>query len=493
MPKKATTSATSSKRSEATTTNRAQRRAECRARYATPATDRPNRLKRIRRLAEILGLELLPWQEQVIAVATEYDPLTGIPAYRTVFITTPRQSGKTTVQLLLTLDRCIAWTVPQTCVWTGQDATAVRQKWVDDIAPMIERSKLELLVKRTRSGELMTLTNGNESIEFVTKSKIRLIPSSPTAGHGKVTDFAIQDELFADKDSRRDQALSPGMITKPYAQTILCSTAGDETSVVYNRYVTIGRQAVADGRTTGVAYFEWSAPDDWDESDEDSYWEFMPALGHTIRLEDIRHEREKMQEDPGQFARAYGNQPEGDTDAVFPLLIWRKVTRAGLVPDAGGYSIGVDVNWARDRGAIAVADSQGQVKLAAFDEGTGWIVERARELSAEYGNAKIYFDTGGPAGGVDGLRDLVRAEAMNSREVIEACGAFYDAVADADLVMALDQDVDLARKGLAKKETGDRFVWSRKLSENDVTPLYAVTLAWSGSRRTAPAPIFVSA
>ncbi|MGH7358528.1 MAG: LAGLIDADG family homing endonuclease, partial [Candidatus Rokuibacteriota bacterium] len=45
-------------------------------------------------MAERVGLPLMPWQRLVADVGGEIDPATGLPAYREVILTVPRQSGK---------------------------------------------------------------------------------------------------------------------------------------------------------------------------------------------------------------------------------------------------------------------------------------------------------------------------------------------------------------------------------------------------------------
>src|SRR5690606_34926578 len=108
------------------------------------------------------------------------------------------------------------------------------------------------------------------------------------------------------------------------AQILVCSTAGTDESLVLNRKVEAGRAAVEADSGHGVAYFEWSAPDDWDPDDEASYFTFSPALcpdppcrcappgenwRHTITLEVLRSERASME--PDEFKRAYGNVKAG--------------------------------------------------------------------------------------------------------------------------------------------------------------------------------------
>ena len=48
-----------------------------------------------------------------------------------------------------------------------------------------------------------------------------------------------------------------------------------------------GRAQVEGGGDRGMAYFEWSAPDDADPADPRTWRDCMPALGHTITEEAI--------------------------------------------------------------------------------------------------------------------------------------------------------------------------------------------------------------
>lgn len=461
-------------------TTRETSSATCSPRYSTQKTDRPNRGPQIAAIARMLGQPLLPWQRHVADIGTEYDPVTNIPAYRELFVTTPRQSGKTTLMVAMLLDRCISWGERQACVWTGQNASAIRAKWLDDIVPLLSDSeKISAYIAKVRR------VNGAEGLEFATGSRVSLLPNTADAGHGMVLDFVVMDELFADQDSRREAALGPAMSTRPRAQLLSCSTAGTEASTVYNRKVARGRNAVADGSTDDFAYFEWSAPDDWDPFDEDSYWDFMPALGHLTDLRAIRSFREALAEDPGQFERAYGNRPIVDGTAVWPPHVWNQVCSAQAKPDPSSISLGVDICWERNIGAIVVCDEDDILELVDYQAGgVGWLLDRVVELSERY-DACVYFDAGGPIRSVDGLAALPRARPQNSREVIDACGGFFDAVADATLTVRSDARLDAAVKGLIRKNVSDRYVWHRKSSRNDVTPLYAATMAWAGARQDA--------
>ena len=82
--------------------------------YLTPKSETlPNRLAEYQALAGCMGWTLMPWQEGVIERATEYYPegegnLKDIPRWRRVVLTVPRQSGKTTLLVLVVLWRMLA-------------------------------------------------------------------------------------------------------------------------------------------------------------------------------------------------------------------------------------------------------------------------------------------------------------------------------------------------------------------------------------------------
>lgn len=416
----------------------------------------------------------MPWQRHVIEVATEYDPETGIPSYREIVVTTPRRAGKTTLILAIMLHRCLAWGRHQSCVWTGQDGASIRKKWLNEIVPELERSQLAPAIRQVRRA------NGSEGIEWHGHgSRIDLLPTSETAGHGMTLDCVVMDEIFADRDNRREAALLPAMATKPDAQLLVCSTAGTAESHVYNRKVRAGRRAVEQDTGEGMAYFEWSAPDDWDPDDEDSWWTFMPALGHTITPAVVRMDRRTLEDEPGEFIRAYGNRPQLDSGDVIPDRVWRRVND----PDhavASPLRVAIAAGPDRDVGAVAVAD-ESTVELVEYKTGSlDWLLPRGLEIAERYG-VPLVFDKRGPEAALSGLEDA--GEGLMSNEVAAACGRFFDAVADGRVKVRQEPALDAAVRGLERHPIGDRFVWSRKGSRRDVTGLYAVTLAWGAETK----------
>ena len=438
----------------------------CPPRFATRR--RPERATfgpRLAKIAELVGQPFMPWQHLVADVGCEIDAATGFPAYREVVLTVPRQSGKTTLFMSWQVDRCVNWGSPQRSAFTAQTGKDARDKWLDELFPLLRNSKLSPLVKQINEGM------GNEAIRWRTGSLIRLLSTSASSGHSKTLHQAVMDEIWHDQDDRREQGLRPAMITIPDAQLLVCSTAGTQASTVLNRKVQTGRLATVEDTGSGVAYFEWSAPDEWDPSDEASWWSFMPALGHTIGPEAIRAERDAMS--ASEFLRAYGNRPTGSADLVIPAEVWARVCDPVAKPSEP-LRFGLDVADDRASAAIVACGANGVIELVDHRPGTGWATGRANELSATHG-ATVALDFGGPAGVLaDGLD---RCQRLQGREVIQACESMYDAIVEATVMFRQDEAMDAAIGGVVKKPVGDRWVWSRKASMADVTPLVAATLA----------------
>ncbi len=414
----------------------------------------------------------MPWQADWFDVIGEYyvDDDTGLlmPFYREAFFTTPRQSGKTTVLLAWVWDRGLLWGGPQLIGWTAQTGKDGRDKWLSELYPRIEQSDVNQGVKSLHRGM------GNEAMHMRTGSTCRLLGSTMTAGHGGTYNGAVLDEIFADHDWRRDQMFVPAMSTIDDGQRLVCSTAGDALSVVYNSKVKRGRQAVANDTDSGLAYLEFSADPKWDEDDEESYWDHMPALGFTQSISAIREAKETLAEEPGEFRRAFGNIPNGgSTVRVIPEEMWNAVVAPAVTP-SGKMGVGIDVAEDQSWSAVGVADDQGRVELAEHREGTGWLIGRANEIAGRLG-AKVAFDKQGPAAALAG--DLRKGHGFGSDDIAQATGWFYLGVVDRKLRVRDSPELDDSVEGAVKKLVGDRFVWSRKASTTDPTPLIAATLA----------------
>lgn len=412
----------------------------------------------------------MPWQQLVADVGLELDTDTGLPAYREIVVTVPRQSGKTTLVLGWELQRALRWPTVQRCAYTAQTGWDARRKLIDDQAPLINHSPMRAAVDRVFRGA------GTEAIVFKNGSRIDVLATSEAAGHGRTIDLGVIDEAFADTDDRREQALLPAMATRAAAQILVVSTAGTEASVYLNRKIEAGRAAVTNGDRTGIAYFEWSADEAADIDDPRTWRSCMPALGHTIDEQVVAHARATMSE--GDFRRSWLNQATTSDERIIPASVWDQVCDP-LVRPEGRLAFAVDVNAERSAASIAVSDEQGRIELVDHRPGVSWIVERIRELIARW-DAPVVLDGYGPAGSLlDAIEGAgVHVEKLSSRQVANACGVFYDAVSDRKLQIRRHDLLDEAIAAARRRTSGDSWSWARSDTSADISPLVAITLAY---------------
>ena len=458
----------------------------CPARFATPRTpSRKTHGARLNVVGEALGTPFMPWQQQVADVAGEVDPRTGRLAYREVRVTVPRQSGKTALMLPLMVYRCLgAFGQRQRIVYTAQDRNKARKKFIHEHVDMLNNSQLRGMFKPNFS-------HGEEHIYWhATGSTHGIDASKDTSGHGDTLDIGVIDEAFARPDSVVEQALLPAMATRSSAQLWVISTAGTARSKYLRGKVDDGRARVSAGQTRGIAYFEWSAPDDIDMDDESLWPSFMPALGHTIDIEAVRAARDSMASEVGKFARAYGNvwDDKRTVVAIIPADAWDRCEDVSAEPGGRLYwsvDTAEDRSWTAVAAAGYTADGRELVDCGDHRPGSSrWVLPRLLELARQTGCWDVALDAEGPAAALEAdLTDSgFKVDLLTLQERARACGAFLEAALSLDedgnadrLVHVGNEDIADAlvlaeRKRVAK-------VWEWASATGEISALRAATWA----------------
>lgn len=439
----------------------------------------------------------MPWQAYVADVVMEIDPATGQLAYSEMGLTVPRQSGKSTFILAKSTHRASAtgfFGPRQHLVYTAQTRAKAREKWEEDFLADLEASRA------FRNRVRKHLANGNEHARFVNGSKLGLEAGTEKAGHGSTIDEAYIDEAFAQPDHRLEQAFGPAMITRANKLLAWISTAGWRGGSPYlSDKVELGRLAVMEGRTRGIAYFEWSAPEDADPGDPAVWRACMPALGHTISEDAIRGEYEKAR-DAGklnEFKRAYLNQwvPKASASrfAVDPAAWERNADPASEIASrvAVGFAVAPDLS----RAAVAVAgrraDGLGHAELVDYRDGTGWLVPRIMELVSRWDPCAVTLNPSQTAASVEkalieaGLKtkpgpDEHRLHVVGGREWAQACVAFARDIGNDELRYLPSAPLDTATWGATRRKLGESWAFEAKTDDDEISPLNALTLARHG-------------
>jgi len=425
---------------------------------------------------QALGTPAMPWQREVIEVATEQ--IDGRPAYRTVILGVPRQCGKSS--LLLGILIAAAAAGRRRSVYTAQTGFDAKRKLVDDWSPLLERSVLGSQIARVYRAA------GQEAIMFRNQARIEVMANSLIAGHGRTIDgAAVIDEAFADSDDRREQAMIPAMATKASAQLWIVSTAGTEESVYLRRKVALGRQAVEDGLDRDIAYFSWGAAEDADIDDPATWYSAIPALGHTISEEVVRQARLTMTEN--DFRRSWLNQWTKTDERVISAAMLENCLRP-IAPD-GQLVFAADISLDRAVGSIVCADEHGRVELIDNQPGTTWMLDRLANLVRKHGG-RVVIDGYGPAGllGDDLERLKIPVVKYATRDLCYASNALYDALINQTIQIRPHTKIDESCAAARKKPVGSSWLWSRADPAADLTPLLAMTIAYHAAKHRPEAP-----
>ena len=414
----------------------------------------------------------------------EVDPATGQLVYDEWILTVPRQSGKSSLILAKAVHRATAtgfFGPRQRLVYTAQTRNKAREKWEEDYAGDLKRSKTWGSQVRAHFG------NGNEHLRFPNGSRFGIEANTEKAGHGGTLDEAYIDEAFAQQDRRLEQAFSPAMITRSNTQTGVVSTAGwlDGSPYLLDK-VQAGRDQADMGIRSGTAYFEWSADDDADPEDPATWWSCMPALGHTVTEEAIAAELRKL--DRNDFLRAYLNRwvlKDAPESAIVDPEVWAALED----PDAGSsprpspvvfaVSTSLDRKWSYIGLAGVRSDGDTHVQIVKAQRGTGWVPSEVERLSKEW-KAPVAIDGTDPAASLIPAieKRKVKVAVLQRREMARGCGMFVDAVDEGTVRHGGGKLLPISLAAARKQRVGDAWVWAGpKDGSTDIAPIKAVTAA----------------
>ncbi|MBC3989342.1 terminase [Streptomyces sp. AC563] len=444
-------------------------------------------------LAAHAGLDLMPWQQHILDVGLR-EREDGKWAAFECAVNLPRQNGKGGViegrelaGLFLLGERLI--------IHSAHEFKTSRVAFQRIQSLILGCPDLRKRVKRILNNTTET------SITLVTGQSLQFIARSGGSGRGWTGDCNILDEAMILGDDAMG-ALMPTMSAVENPQLWYFGSAGiGHPSVQLARLRRRALAALEAGEPDpSLAYFEWSvnphvdecAPGcaDHDNADDPASWaKANPSLGYLITPEFIRNERASLG-GSGIFERerlGVGTYPsdEADTWQVIGEDAWRALAAADSAP-ADPVAFAIDMTPERTHAAICVAGAwRGgtHVEVVEHRPGTGWILERARELHAKWRPRCWVIDPGGPAGSlIPDLEDEEKGLGVTivqtkARDVASACGQFYDAVTEQALSHLDEAPLASALAGAQKRPLGDAWAWARRGVSVDISPLVGVTLA----------------
>jgi phage terminase large subunit-like protein len=331
------------------------------------------------------------------------------------------------------------------------------------------------------------ITNGREGITFKGGSRLLFLARSRVSGRGFSPDCVILDEAF-ELDDLALSALKPSLAAAKAPQMWFVSSAPHETSTVLRRLALRGRA----GEVERLCYFEWVAPDELAPGDIKAWEAANPALGSRIDLGFVASELDSLKAEDFDRERL-GRWAEGATGGPIDRAMWDALADPSPPAPTGTRVLAIDVAPDRRRACIAAAAEVGEsrvlVEILAKDKGVAWVVDEVAALVATHKPDTVVLDSASQARSL--IAPLAQAgvtvTTTDLGAMVEACGAFYDAVLEGWLVHRGDPVLDDSVEGVKQRTVGDgAWAWARRTSASNVTPLVAATLALWGTTQAAP-------
>jgi len=439
-----------------------------------------------------LGVELDPWQWDVLRVSLMRTPDLARWAAFTVAVCCPRQNGKNAIlEIRELVGPCLL--DEKLLIHTAHLADTSKEGFrrLDDLIDA--NAWLSAQVKH------IWRTNGHESIEFKNGNRIRFRTRTRGGGRGFSGSPVFFDEpMFLAEISMG--AILPVMSAQPDPQAWYTGSAVDQEihdeGVVFARV----RDRAISGDHERLAFWEWSLPFETPDDvpaglmDEPaSAAATNPAYGIRIMPDYIKAEARELDDRTRAVERyGVGDWPSVDgDDSIIPQAVWQPLLdQASTAHDPLVFAF--DVTPDRSRSSIGVAgrrpDGLYHVEVTDHRKGTGWVAARVAELVERHKPLSVVCDTVGPAASL--VPDLeavgVRVEMKTGPEVGQSCGAFFDAAVQDRLRHLGHPELDSAVKGALTRPIGDGvWAWGRKNSKTDISPLVSVTLAFGHLALTA--------
>ncbi len=448
-------------------------------------------------LAESAGLYLDPWQQDVLvnALGEQGD---GKWASPDVGLVVPRQNGKGTV--LEARELAGLFLFGESILHTSHEFKT----------SMDHYRRLERLIRNTpdlhRKVESYPKAPGTEGIVMRDGRALRFMARTKGAGRGFPADVVIIDEAFAATDEQL-AALLPTTQSKPNPQVWYTSSPPLDGITGEPLFALRAR---GESSADGLCWMDWGAEIGVDPDDLDAWWATNPALGYRGNSEaGLARLRAAMS------AEAFGREclgvwPRNSAEMwrVIPRDDWRQAI--GLDGERDGapalaVALSTDRQWATIAAAGKRTDGLTYIAIVARREGTGWVIDRLKDLIARWEPVAVVIDKGSPAKSLadDAEAAGIELTPIQTRDVAGAAGALYDGIAgrpardpetgewgrDPRVVRHRDQpELNAAVAAAVKRVLASTWAFDQLAATVDIAPLIACSNALWGYVTGQPPP-----
>jgi hypothetical protein len=450
-----------------------------------------------------VGLALDDWQAFVLRESLGTDG-NGRWAADECGLTLARQNGKT--RLSVARELCAAFLFgDELVIHSAHERPASFEAFLMLVGLLEGSAELSRQVKAIRRQA------GNEGIDLLDGRRVRYRTRTKGGGRGFACDLLVLDESHTLSEASM-AALMPMLGTR-IGQVVYLGTAVDKAIHEHGAVFSLLRERARSGQSERLCYFEWSppipldehgrelGPDDLEDAfldDELNLRAANPALASgRLTVEAVGLERRALSRRAFAVERlSCGDRPTGagGEDGPIPLERWLELVDEGSKP-LEPLVLAIDVNPA-GRACFAAGGKR--------EDGLVHVGLVASDLQVEGAD----LDT--PGGLYAQLRSFVRDHAIGDYVrvdervlrphvhdlIMDSTYAMIEPVSTSAYADACDRLVALVNEGRLRhvgsatltnalkvaraRPLGDSFLWSRRLSGGDASPVIAVTLAAAG-------------
>lgn len=454
---------------------------------------------------DVLGINLLPWQEWFLIHALELLP-TGEFRFRTIILLVGRQNGKSLVLAILSLWWMYIFGRPLT-IGTAQNLDVAEEQW--EVAVDLAQSNEDLNEEIDR----VFRVNGKKSLQLVGKQRYKVAAASRRGGRGLSGDLVLLDELREHQTWDAWAAVTKTTMARALALIMAASNAGDASSVVLRHLRRLAHLALGDPDglledetepspegaevdDDSLALFEWSAKPGLPINDRDGWAQANPALGYPRPPDMELTERSilaAMRTDPEWVFRmeVLCQWLDHTAEGPFPPGAWAGCLDEGSrIPEDAPIAACVDVSWDRAVAHIAVAgfrdDGLPHVEVVASESGVDWVIDWLTDPENPHRQTWPVAVQAKRAPVSSLIDDLTEAGVdVVKWDGVDGTAEIYDRIRSADPSLGkeaspglahLEQPaLDVAAANAGTRPVGDTWAWDRRRSPVDIAPLVAIT------------------
>jgi len=422
------------------------------------------------------GMELLDWERHIADVGLETGP-DGKFIHSLVATIVARQNGKTSGVLVRRILAGLFVLGDRHILHAAQNRAFVLDTFREVVNAIESSPWLKREIKKVR------WSTGAESIELKDGSIYRILAPTQESFRGwKKVGLIVFDEI---REHYTDTVWSAARYTQrvhPNPQIWVASNAGDADSIVLNSIRDRGHAAVDDPESDpGIAYFEWSAPQEAAIDDPEAWAYANPSLGHLI--DEARILEELRSDEPDRFrTEALCQWIDSSGRSAIPRKAWMDsgADIPELSPDPERpVWMAVDIDPERERASL-VAVTRIDDQLVAAQVAT-WRADNGRPVTEAGVAADVLkwvdlwhpralgFDPYTSTGIAAAVEHRVKVEKITGVRWYNACAQLWDTVASGDLAHPNDEDFTADVLAAGRRDIGDG-IWtmSRRDSQRSI-------------------------